>query len=62
MCCQATGGSGDYIWSSENAEVAVVNKYGEVTTSRLGETEVIAADRKNTLHKGRAQVSRGRRH
>ncbi|XP_052800976.1 nuclear pore membrane glycoprotein 210-like [Mya arenaria] len=52
----ASGGSGDYIWSSNDPTVATVNKYGEVTTSNLGETEVTAADRRNTLHKGTAKI------
>ncbi|XP_053384665.1 nuclear pore membrane glycoprotein 210-like [Mercenaria mercenaria] len=53
---RATGGSGDYMWSSNDAEVVTVNKYGEISTSARGEAEVTASDRRNQLHKGLAQV------
>ncbi|XP_053384697.1 nuclear pore membrane glycoprotein 210-like [Mercenaria mercenaria] len=39
---RATGGSGDYMWSSNDAEVVTVNKYGEISTSARGEAEVAA--------------------
>lgn len=53
---QAQGGSGDYLWSTNNASVVTVNKYGEVTTYALGHTEVVASDVRNQLHKGVSKV------
>ena len=48
---QATGGSGNYTWSSSVPEVATVTVSGQVVTSRLtGETQVKAADSKNHAH------------
>lgn len=56
FCVQATGGSGDYIWSSNDADIVTVNKNGEITTAAKGEATVTAADRRNQLHKGVAKV------
>ncbi|XP_052218938.1 nuclear pore membrane glycoprotein 210-like isoform X2 [Dreissena polymorpha] len=53
---RAQGGSGDYLWSTSNASVVTVNKYGEVTTYALGHTEVVASDLRNQLHQGVSKV------
>ncbi len=51
LCLQATGGSGNYTWSSTNVSVATVNTRGQAITSPLvGETTVTAADAKNPAH------------
>ena len=56
MLFQARGGSGDYVWSSDNAEMVSVDKSGEITTLRKGSAVVTAADKRNQLHTGSAQV------
>ncbi|KAL4239762.1 hypothetical protein ACF0H5_000565 [Mactra antiquata] len=53
---KATGGSGDYMWSTNDAGVVTVNKYGEIVTSAHGEAEITASDRRDSLHKGLALV------
>lgn len=54
---QATGGSGEYIWSSNNLDTTSVNVRGEITTGNLGQSVVTAADTRNQAHKGSATVS-----
>ncbi|KAK3608986.1 hypothetical protein CHS0354_020538 [Potamilus streckersoni] len=53
---QATGGSGDYAWSSDNNLITTVNKRGEITTSHTGTAIITVADQRNSLHKGQAVV------
>ncbi|CAC5367420.1 NUP210 [Mytilus coruscus] len=53
---KATGGSGDYIWSSNNLETTSVNVRGEITTSNLGKSIVTAADTRNQAHKGSSTI------
>jgi hypothetical protein len=54
---QATGGSGEYIWSSNNLDTTSVNVRGEITTGNLGQSVVTAADTRNQAHKGSVTVS-----
>lgn len=54
---QAIGGSGEYIWSSNNLDTTSVNVRGEITTGNLGQSVVTAADTRNQAHKGSATVS-----
>ncbi|KAK3103291.1 hypothetical protein FSP39_018237 [Pinctada imbricata] len=53
---KATGGSGEYVWSSTDVGVAGVNLKGEITTGKKGHTNVTAADTKNRAHTGTAMV------
>ncbi|XP_063400570.1 nuclear pore membrane glycoprotein 210-like [Mytilus trossulus] len=53
---KATGGSGDYIWSSNNLDTTSVNVRGEITTSNLGKSIVTAADTRNQAHKGSSTI------
>ncbi|KAL3841492.1 hypothetical protein ACJMK2_019630 [Sinanodonta woodiana] len=53
---QATGGSGDYVWSSDDNLITTVNKRGEITTSHTGTAIITVADQRNSLHKGQAVV------
>ncbi|VDI43866.1 nuclear pore complex protein Nup210, partial [Mytilus galloprovincialis] len=53
---KATGGSGDYIWSSNNLDTTSVNVRGEITTSNLGKSTVTAADTRNQAHKGSSTI------
>jgi hypothetical protein len=55
---QATGGSGNYTWTSTQSDVATVNVKGEIATKDLGSSEVTASDMKNTDIKGSMIVSR----
>ena len=54
---QATGGSGQYSWTSDVTTVATVNARGLLTTTTdTGMTEVKAHDLENPMHFGIAQV------
>ncbi len=53
---QATGGSGNYTWSSSEVSVASVNVRGEISTDQIGETTVTAADVRNVAHTGSMKV------
>ena len=44
------------MWSSDNVDMVTVNKRGEITTLRQGSGVVTAADKRNQLHTGSAQV------
>lgn len=54
---QATGGSGNFSWSSSNTAVATVTVKGVMTTvSDIGVSVVYAHDLRNPLHFGQMQV------
>ncbi|XP_051914460.1 nuclear pore membrane glycoprotein 210-like isoform X2 [Hippocampus zosterae] len=54
---KATGGSGNFSWSSSNASVATVTVKGVMTTvSDIGVTVVKAQDMRNPLHFGEMKV------
>lgn len=54
---QATGGSGNYTWTSSVPDVATVTTRGQVVTATVtGETVVKAADTKNLNHYDSMQV------
>nr|XP_006822312.1 PREDICTED: nuclear pore membrane glycoprotein 210-like [Saccoglossus kowalevskii] len=54
---QATGGSGNYSWSSSNKEICSVNVHGTVSTTQgVGETIITASDIRNVAHFGTAKV------
>ncbi|XP_071099780.1 nuclear pore membrane glycoprotein 210-like isoform X2 [Haliotis cracherodii] len=53
---KASGGSGEYVWSTLNASITNVNIKGEIVTMGLGSTNVTAADAKNSAHTGTVQV------
>lgn len=58
-CCswQATGGSGNFSWSSSNTAVATVTVKGVMTTvSDIGVSVVYAHDLRNSLHFGQMKV------
>lgn len=58
-CClwQATGGSGNFSWSSSNTAVATVTVKGVMTTvSDIGISVVYAHDLRNSLHFGQMKV------
>ena len=60
LCClwQATGGSGNFSWSSSNKAVATVTMKGVMTTvSDIGVSVVYAHDLRNPLHFGQMKVS-----
>ncbi|XP_070565297.1 nuclear pore membrane glycoprotein 210-like isoform X2 [Ptychodera flava] len=53
----ATGGSGNYSWSSSVKEVVSVNVHGTVITAgSIGESVVTASDIRNVAHYGTAKV------
>ena len=55
---QATGGSGNYSWSSTSTDVAAVTSLGQVvTSSNKGETTMRATDTRNAAHFDTAQVA-----
>ena len=55
---QATGGSGNYSWSSTSTDVAAVTSLGQVvTSSSKGETTMRATDTRNAAHFDTAQVA-----
>ena len=45
------------MWSSDNIDMVTVDKKGEIITLRQGSAVVTAADKRNQLHTGSAQVS-----
>ncbi|XP_067655062.1 nuclear pore membrane glycoprotein 210-like isoform X1 [Haliotis asinina] len=53
---KASGGSGEYVWSTLNASITSVNIKGEIVTMGLGSTNVTAADAKNSAHTGTVQI------
>ncbi|XP_041366942.1 nuclear pore membrane glycoprotein 210-like [Gigantopelta aegis] len=53
---QASGGSGEYVWSSADSSVSTVNIKGEAVTMGLGTTNITAADAKNSAHTGTVTV------
>ncbi|KAL5006223.1 hypothetical protein ScPMuIL_015029 [Solemya velum] len=53
---KATGGSGEYVWSSSKIIVSTVNVKGEITTGYVGSTNVTAADLKNQAHFGTSSI------
>lgn len=54
---QATGGSGNFSWSSSNMAVATVTVKGMMTTnSDIGVSAVYAHDLRNPLHFGQMKV------
>lgn len=54
---QATGGSGNFSWSSSNTAVATVTVKGVMTTvSDIGVSVVYAHDLRNPLHFGQMKV------
>ncbi|XP_033126135.1 nuclear pore membrane glycoprotein 210-like [Anneissia japonica] len=54
---KATGGTGNYTWSSSDKVIANVNVHGLVTTATMpGETTVTAADVRNSAHTGSSKV------
>lgn len=56
-CFQATGGSGNFSWSSSNTAVATVTVKGVMTTvSDIGVSVVYAHDLRNRLHFGQMKV------
>lgn len=59
MLClfQATGGSGNFSWSSTNSAVATVTVKGVMTTVRdVGVSAIYAHDVRNPLHYGDMKV------
>ena len=54
---QAVGGSGEYMWSVTDAGIASVSVKGQITTVGPGESNVTAADAKNSAHFGVSTVS-----
>ena len=54
---QASGGSGEYVWSTANSQISKVNIKGEALTVGPGSTNITAADAKNTAHTGTVTVS-----
>ncbi|KAJ9594722.1 hypothetical protein L9F63_013996, partial [Diploptera punctata] len=52
----ASGGDGNFIWSSGNTSVAVVMQNGVMKTHALGHTEIIAAMTRNPHNKAVANV------
>lgn len=56
---QATGGSGNFSWTSSNAAVATVTVKGVMTTvSDIGVSVIYAHDLRNPLHFGQMKVSK----
>ncbi|CAG5123932.1 unnamed protein product, partial [Candidula unifasciata] len=53
----ATGGSGDYIWSVKETDVASVNTRGQITTVGPGQSNITAADARNVAIFGSSTVS-----
>ncbi|RUS72155.1 hypothetical protein EGW08_020082, partial [Elysia chlorotica] len=53
---QAVGGSGEYIWSLTDTNVASVNIKGQITTVGPGKCNVTAADAKHSAHFGVSAV------
>ncbi|BFZ03901.1 hypothetical protein BsWGS_06940 [Bradybaena similaris] len=53
---RATGGSGDYIWSVRETQVASVNTRGQITTLGAGQSNITAADVKNVAIVGVSAV------
>lgn len=57
---QATGGSGNFSWTSSNTAVATMTVKGVMTTaSDKGVSVVYAHDLRNPLHFGQMKVKRG---
>lgn len=57
---QASGGSGNFSWSSSNKAVATVTVKGVMTTvSDIGVSVVYAHDLRNPLHFGQMKVRSG---
>ncbi|XP_074660511.1 nuclear pore membrane glycoprotein 210-like [Tubulanus polymorphus] len=53
---KATGGSGNYTWTTSESTIATVNIRGEVTSGSHGWSNVIAKDVKNVDNKGSMEV------
>ncbi|ESO84308.1 hypothetical protein LOTGIDRAFT_236288 [Lottia gigantea] len=53
---KASGGSGDYTWTSTDTDVTTVNIKGQITTTGMGRANVTAADAKNNAHTGSSIV------
>ncbi|XP_014675942.1 PREDICTED: nuclear pore membrane glycoprotein 210-like [Priapulus caudatus] len=53
---KASGGSGNFSWSSSDTGVARVNVKGEMVTLGAGRTTVLAADVRNPAHTGQGEV------
>ncbi|XP_077992157.1 nuclear pore membrane glycoprotein 210-like [Glandiceps talaboti] len=54
----ATGGSGNYTWTSSKKEIVSVNVHGMVTTTGgVGQSIITASDIRNVAHYGTAKVS-----
>ncbi|CAL1542005.1 unnamed protein product, partial [Lymnaea stagnalis] len=47
---QASGGSGEYVWSITDSDVASVNTQGQITTVGPGKANITAADAKNSAY------------
>ena len=57
MVLQASGGSGNYTWTSSNATVATVSTDGIVVAgSYVGHTKIRASDTRNRKHYDTMQV------
>ncbi|VDM96812.1 unnamed protein product [Thelazia callipaeda] len=52
----ARGGTGSFIWSSENPEIAFIDSSGILSSRKLGKTKVVARDLQNVNHFGQAIV------
>ncbi|XP_022099452.1 nuclear pore membrane glycoprotein 210-like isoform X2 [Acanthaster planci] len=54
---KATGGTGTYVWTPGNRNIATVNVHGIVSTAtEMGATNVTAADNRNPAHYGLSKV------
>ena len=54
---QARGGSGEYVWGSTDVKTATVDYHGKISTTGPGQTNVTAADAKNSAHSGTLMVT-----
>ncbi|XP_064601442.1 nuclear pore membrane glycoprotein 210-like [Liolophura sinensis] len=53
---KASGGSGEYVWSSSHSSISMVTVRGEISTGSVGSTIIMAADMKNHAHTGSMKV------
>jgi nuclear pore complex protein Nup210 len=56
VALKASGGDGNFIWSSNNTTVAVVTQTGSVKTQALGQAEISAAMTRNHYNRELASV------
>lgn len=56
MQLYATGGDGDFIWSSEDPSVVAVSQHGLITTLSLGFSKIKAAMSRNSQNYETAEL------